>query len=158
MAHVMRLHTHLFCAWHKKISRPHKHTLVLYFSFSALVHLICSPSSTYLHIYVIICLSVCPFPFSAIRFGRMPQAEKEKLLAEFSSDMDHMHPEAADLRSLARHLYEAYLKYFPLTKAKARAILSGKTGDNAVSNCLDDTLLSHMHLSICGASKYQTQM
>ncbi|KAM3878050.1 peroxisome proliferator-activated receptor gamma [Diretmus argenteus] len=68
---------------------------------------------------------------NAIRFGRMPQAEKEKLLAEFSSDMDHMHPEAADLRALARHLYEAYLKYFPLTKAKARAILSGKTGDNS---------------------------
>lgn len=62
----------------------------------------------------------------------MPQAEKEKLLAEFSSDMEHMHPEAADLRALSRHLYEAYLKYFPLTKAKARAILSGKTGDNAV--------------------------
>ncbi|XP_023267236.1 peroxisome proliferator-activated receptor gamma-like [Seriola lalandi dorsalis] len=61
----------------------------------------------------------------------MPQAEKEKLLAEFSSDMEHMHPEAADLRALSRHLYEAYLKYFPLTKAKARAILSGKTGDNA---------------------------
>ncbi|CAJ1050493.1 peroxisome proliferator-activated receptor gamma isoform X2 [Xyrichtys novacula] len=80
---------------------------------------------------LLICVSLCPFPFSAIRFGRMPQAEKEKLLAEFSSDMEHMHPEAADLRSLARHLYEAYLKYFPITKAKARAILSGKTGDNA---------------------------
>ncbi|XP_069002286.1 peroxisome proliferator-activated receptor gamma [Embiotoca jacksoni] len=75
------------------------------------------------------CLNV-GMSHNAIRFGRMPQAEKEKLLAEFSSDMDHMHPEAADLRSLARHLYEAYLKYFPLTKAKARAILSGKTGDN----------------------------
>ncbi|XP_076865777.1 peroxisome proliferator-activated receptor gamma isoform X2 [Brachyhypopomus gauderio] len=68
---------------------------------------------------------------NAIRFGRMPQAEKEKLLAEFSADMDHMHPEAADLRSLAKHLYESYLKNFPLTKAKARAILSGKTSDNA---------------------------
>lgn len=63
----------------------------------------------------------------------MPQAEKEKLLAEFSTDMEHMHPAAADLRALARHLYEAYLKYFPLTKAKARAILSGKTGDNVSS-------------------------
>uniref|UniRef100_A0A8C5HIK1 Peroxisome proliferator-activated receptor gamma n=1 Tax=Gouania willdenowi TaxID=441366 RepID=A0A8C5HIK1_GOUWI len=79
-----------------------------------------------------LCNRVCSlvFCFAAIRFGRMPQAEKEKLLAEFSSDMEHMHPEAADLRALARHLYEAYLKYFPLTKAKARAILSGKTGDN----------------------------
>ncbi|KAK6320751.1 hypothetical protein J4Q44_G00077270 [Coregonus suidteri] len=69
---------------------------------------------------------------NAIRFGRMPQAEKEKLLAEFSTDMDTMHPEAADLRSLGKLLLESYLKYFPLTKAKARAILSGKTGDNAV--------------------------
>ncbi|XP_068171089.1 peroxisome proliferator-activated receptor gamma isoform X2 [Antennarius striatus] len=75
------------------------------------------------------CLSV-GMSHNAIRFGRMPQAEKEKLLAEFSSDMEHIHPEAADLRALSRHLYEAYLKYFPLTKAKARAILSGKTGDN----------------------------
>lgn len=82
--------------------------------------------------------------FPAIRFGRMPQAEKEKLLAEFSSDMEHMHPEAADLRTLARHLYEAYLKYFPLTKAKARAILSGKTGDNAVSS----TALILLHLFV----------
>ncbi|XP_042589474.1 peroxisome proliferator-activated receptor gamma-like [Cyprinus carpio] len=68
---------------------------------------------------------------NAIRFGRMPQAEKEKLLAEFSTDVDHKHPESADLRALARHLYESYLKYFPLTKAKARAILSGKTSDSA---------------------------
>lgn len=64
----------------------------------------------------------------------MPQAEKEKLLAEFSSDLEHLHPEAADLRALSRHLYEAYLKNFPLTKAKARAILSGKTGDKAVGS------------------------
>ncbi|XP_028853391.1 peroxisome proliferator-activated receptor gamma isoform X2 [Denticeps clupeoides] len=68
---------------------------------------------------------------NAIRFGRMPQAEKEKLLAEVSADMDHMHPESADLRALAKHLYESYLKNFPLTKAKARAILSGKTSDSA---------------------------
>uniref|UniRef100_A0A3Q3WAZ4 Peroxisome proliferator-activated receptor gamma n=1 Tax=Mola mola TaxID=94237 RepID=A0A3Q3WAZ4_MOLML len=76
------------------------------------------------------CLNV-GMSHNAIRFGRMPQAEKEKLLAEFSSDREHMHPEAADLRALSRHLYEAYLKYFPLTKAKARAILSGKNGDKA---------------------------
>ncbi|XP_068449600.1 peroxisome proliferator-activated receptor gamma [Clinocottus analis] len=75
------------------------------------------------------CLNV-GMSHNAIRFGRMPQAEKEKLLAEFSSDVVHMHPEAADLRALSRHLYEAYLKYFPITKVKARAILSGKTGDN----------------------------
>lgn len=75
------------------------------------------------------CLNV-GMSHNAIRFGRMPQAEKEKLLAECSSDVELLHPEAADLRALSRHLYEAYLKYFPLTKAKARAILSGKSGDN----------------------------
>lgn len=75
------------------------------------------------------CLNV-GMSHNAIRFGRMPQAEKEKLLAECSSDVELLHPEAADLRALSRHLYEAYLKYFPLTKAKARAILTGKTGDN----------------------------
>lgn len=82
----------------------------------------------------LMCIYVGVSCLPAIRFGRMPQAEKEKLLAEFSSDLEHMHPEAADLRALSRHLYEAYLKNFPLTKAKARAILSGKTGDKAVGS------------------------
>lgn len=100
------------------------------------------------------CVSVCPFPFPAIRFGRMPQAEKEKLLAEFSSDMEHMHPEAADLRALSRHLYEAYLKYFPLTKAKARAILSGKNGDNAVSSTALILFINTAYCSIYCKNKW----
>lgn len=97
---------------------------------------VCGDYSFYLSCYFqsarLLCVCVRASRFPAIRFGRMPQAEKEKLLAEFSSDLEHMHPEAADLRALSRHLYEAYLKNFPLTKAKARAILSGKTGDKAV--------------------------
>ncbi|KAJ8788103.1 hypothetical protein J1605_005402 [Eschrichtius robustus] len=48
----------------------------------------------------------------------MPQAEKEKLLAEISSDIDQLNPESADLRALAKHLYDSYIKSFPLTKAK----------------------------------------
>lgn len=105
---------------------------------------ICLPAP----VRVLMCVvSVCLFPFPAIRFGRMPQAEKEKLLAEFSSDMEHMHPEAADLRALSRHLYEAYLKYFPLTKAKARAILSGKTGDNAVGSTA--LILLYFYIFVC---------
>lgn len=71
---------------------------------------------------------------SAIRFGRMPQAEKEKLLAEISSDIEQLNPESADLRALAKHLYDSYIKSFPLTKAKARAILTGKTTDKSVSS------------------------
>ncbi|KAL0600171.1 Peroxisome proliferator-activated receptor gamma, partial [Plecturocebus cupreus] len=77
---------------------------------------------------------------SAIRFGRMPQAEKEKLLAEISSDIDQLNPESADLRALAKHLYDSYIKSFPLTKAKARAILTGKTTDKSVSSLLLSSL------------------
>lgn len=64
----------------------------------------------------------------------MPQAEKEKLLAEISSDIEQLNPESADLRALAKHLYDSYIKSFPLTKAKARAILTGKTTDKSVSS------------------------
>ncbi|KAK6473919.1 peroxisome proliferator-activated receptor gamma-like [Huso huso] len=63
--------------------------------------------------------------------GRHTSAEKEKLLAEISSDIDQMNPESADLRALAKHLYDSYFKSFPLTKSKARAILTGKAGDKA---------------------------
>lgn len=70
----------------------------------------------------------------------MPQAEKEKLLAEISSDIDQLNPESADLRALAKHLYDSYIKSFPLTKAKARAILTGKTTDKSVSSFLLSSL------------------
>ncbi|GCC21817.1 peroxisome proliferator-activated receptor gamma [Chiloscyllium punctatum] len=68
---------------------------------------------------------------NAIRFGRMPQAEKEKLLAEISSDAGQLNPESADLRALAKHMFESYNKAFPITKAKSRAIMAGKTGDKS---------------------------
>lgn len=76
------------------------------------------------------CLAV-GMSHNAIRFGRMPQAEKEKLLAEISSDIDQLNPECADQRVLAKHLYDSYLKSFPLTKAKARAILTGRATDKS---------------------------
>ncbi|KAM4652335.1 peroxisome proliferator-activated receptor gamma isoform 2-T2 [Discoglossus pictus] len=76
------------------------------------------------------CLSV-GMSHNAIRFGRMPQAEKEKLLAEISTDIDHLNPESADQRVLAKHLYDSYIKSFPLTKAKARAIMTGRTTDKS---------------------------
>uniref|UniRef100_A0A8C4M8A3 Peroxisome proliferator-activated receptor gamma n=1 Tax=Equus asinus TaxID=9793 RepID=A0A8C4M8A3_EQUAS len=78
------------------------------------------------------CLAV-GMSHNAIRFGRMPQAEKEKLLAEISSDIDQLNPESADLRALGKHLYDSYIKSFPLTKAKARAILTGKTTDKSTA-------------------------
>lgn len=64
----------------------------------------------------------------AIRFGRMPQSEKLKLKAEMVTvDKEVVDPRVADQKTLARQIYEAYLKNFNMNKAKARSILSGKT-------------------------------
>ncbi|XP_072915327.1 peroxisome proliferator-activated receptor alpha b isoform X2 [Hemitrygon akajei] len=72
------------------------------------------------------CLSV-GMSHNAIRFGRMPQSEKEKLKAEILIlEQDVQNSQMADLVSLAKHIYEAYLKNFNMNKTKARAILTGK--------------------------------
>lgn len=64
----------------------------------------------------------------AIRFGRMPQSEKLKLKAEMvTGDREVEDPQLADQKTLARQIYEAYLKNFNMNKAKARTILTGKT-------------------------------
>ncbi|XP_060701508.1 peroxisome proliferator-activated receptor delta-like [Hemiscyllium ocellatum] len=64
---------------------------------------------------------------NAIRFGRMPEAEKKKLVAGLlASEATVQNPVIADLKSLAKHVYDAYLKNFNMTKKKARDILSGK--------------------------------
>lgn len=66
---------------------------------------------------------------AAIRFGRMPQAEKLKLKAEMvtGGEREVEDPLLADQKTLARHIYEAYLKNFSMNKAKARTVLTGKT-------------------------------
>ncbi|XP_007892312.2 peroxisome proliferator-activated receptor delta [Callorhinchus milii] len=65
---------------------------------------------------------------NAIRFGRMPEAEKKKLVAGLLAGeaTTVQNPQIADLKSLAKHVYDAYLKNFNMTKKKARDILSGK--------------------------------
>ncbi|CAM9910968.1 unnamed protein product [Lampetra fluviatilis] len=69
----------------------------------------------------------------AIRFGRMPQAEKERLIAEVGGGTGETEVAAAgDLRSLAHVIQEAYLRIFPLSKARAQAILAGKAAGSAV--------------------------
>lgn len=67
---------------------------------------------------------------NAIRFGRMPQTEREKLLGEIAREMEQLDREAAEMRSLAKQLYDSYIKHFPLPKSKAKAILSGKTSNS----------------------------
>ncbi|KAJ3596991.1 hypothetical protein NHX12_003391 [Muraenolepis orangiensis] len=64
----------------------------------------------------------------SIRFGRMPQSEKLKLKAELVTvERDVSDPRQADQKTLARQIYEAYLKNFSMNKTKARTILTGKT-------------------------------
>ncbi|KAL1021489.1 hypothetical protein UPYG_G00013930 [Umbra pygmaea] len=85
----------------------------------------------------------------AIRFGRMPQVEREKLLAEFMDEENRI-PESADLRALSRQLSLSYNRYFPLTKSKARAILSGKTNGNSLFVIHDmNSLMAGQHFIKC---------
>uniref|UniRef100_A0A6I8NHC9 Peroxisome proliferator activated receptor delta n=1 Tax=Ornithorhynchus anatinus TaxID=9258 RepID=A0A6I8NHC9_ORNAN len=65
--------------------------------------------------------------YPAIRFGRMPEAEKRRLVAGLlASEGDRQHPQGADLRAFSKHMYSAYLRNFNMTKKKARGILTGK--------------------------------
>ncbi|XP_009987956.1 PREDICTED: peroxisome proliferator-activated receptor delta [Tauraco erythrolophus] len=72
------------------------------------------------------CLSL-GMSHNAIRFGRMPEAEKRKLVAGLTaSEISCQNPQVADLKAFSKHIYNAYLKNFNMTKKKARGILTGK--------------------------------
>ncbi|XP_075631681.1 peroxisome proliferator-activated receptor delta isoform X3 [Balearica regulorum gibbericeps] len=72
------------------------------------------------------CLSL-GMSHNAIRFGRMPEAEKRKLVAGLTaSEINSQNPQVADLKAFSKHIYNAYLKNFNMTKKKARGILTGK--------------------------------
>lgn len=73
------------------------------------------------------CLSL-GMSHDAIRYGRMPEAEKKKLVAGLlAEDQDTQNPGASDLKALAKQVNTAYLKNLNMTKKKARSILTGKT-------------------------------
>lgn len=64
----------------------------------------------------------------------MPEAEKRKLVAGLTASEGHLHnPQLADLKAFSKHIYNAYLKNFNMTKKKARSILTGKSSHTAVS-------------------------
>ncbi|XP_027732108.1 peroxisome proliferator-activated receptor delta isoform X4 [Vombatus ursinus] len=72
------------------------------------------------------CLSL-GMSHNAIRFGRMPEAEKRKLVEGLTaSEVRGQNPQGADLKAFSKHIYNAYLKNFNMTKKKARGILTGK--------------------------------
>lgn len=65
---------------------------------------------------------------NAIRFGRIPQSEKQRLKAEKDvSGKEEHESQQPDTKNLARQMHEAYLKHFHMNKAKARVFLTGKT-------------------------------
>ncbi|KAI5095447.1 peroxisome proliferator-activated receptor gamma [Silurus meridionalis] len=63
---------------------------------------------------------------TAIRFGRTPLAEREKMILEFRSLVHPLDSESEQHQAISRNLYQSYLKHFPMTRSKAKAILSGK--------------------------------
>ncbi|XP_062872223.1 peroxisome proliferator-activated receptor gamma-like [Trichomycterus rosablanca] len=67
---------------------------------------------------------------TAIRFGRTPLAERERMIAEFHTAAGEPALESVNRQTLARHLYDSYLKHFPMTKSRARAILTGRDGEH----------------------------
>ncbi|XP_073336915.1 peroxisome proliferator-activated receptor alpha-like isoform X1 [Pagrus major] len=98
------------------------------------------------------CLSV-GMSHNAIRFGRMPQAEKLKLKAERKVvEKEVAGPMLADHKILVREIHGAYVKNFSMNKAKARLILTGKTSkpqpfiihDMETFQLAERTLAAHM--------------
>ncbi|NP_001117110.1 peroxisome proliferator-activated receptor beta2B [Salmo salar] len=65
--------------------------------------------------------------YTAIRYGRMPEAEKKLMAGLLAEELDAQHHGGLDLKTLAKQVYQAYLKNLIMTKKKARNILTGKT-------------------------------
>ncbi|XP_059359683.1 peroxisome proliferator-activated receptor delta b [Carassius carassius] len=63
----------------------------------------------------------------AIRYGRMPEVEKKKLVAGLLAGEKLQSSSGADLKTLAKHVNTSYLRNLNMTKKKARSILTGKT-------------------------------
>ncbi|XP_020785771.1 peroxisome proliferator-activated receptor alpha isoform X2 [Boleophthalmus pectinirostris] len=95
------------------------------------------------------CLSV-GMSHNAIRFGRMPQAEKLKL-REVCKVLQRETPLPSDHKLLISQIHRAYMKNFNMNKAKARLILTGKTSqppfiihDMDTFQLAERTLAAHM--------------
>ncbi|XP_041701374.1 peroxisome proliferator-activated receptor delta-like isoform X2 [Coregonus clupeaformis] len=73
----------------------------------------------------------------AIRYGRMPEAEKKLMAGLLAEELDTQHPGGLDLKTLTKQVYQAYLQNLIMTKKKARSILTGKT------SCTSVTLLKY---------------
>ncbi|KAJ0064161.1 hypothetical protein NL108_001476 [Boleophthalmus pectinirostris] len=76
------------------------------------------------------CLSL-GMSHDAIRYGRMPEAERKKLVAGLLAEELNLKPGGSDLKTLAKQVNTAYLKNLSMTKKRARSILMGKTSSTS---------------------------
>uniref|UniRef100_A0A8D3CE39 Peroxisome proliferator-activated receptor delta b n=1 Tax=Scophthalmus maximus TaxID=52904 RepID=A0A8D3CE39_SCOMX len=77
------------------------------------------------------CLSL-GMSHDAIRYGRMPESERKKLVAGLlAEEQHHGKPGGSDLKTLAKQVNTAYLKNLSMTKKRARSILMGKTSSTS---------------------------
>lgn len=77
------------------------------------------------------CLSL-GMSHDAIRYGRMPEAERKKLVAGLlAEELNLGKPGGSDLKTLAKQVNTAYLKNLSMTKKRARSILTGKTSSTS---------------------------
>ncbi|KAG8002712.1 Peroxisome proliferator-activated receptor delta [Nibea albiflora] len=68
----------------------------------------------------------------SIRYGRMPEAERKKLVAGLlAEELNLGKPGGSDLKTLAKQVNTAYLKNLSMTKKRARSILTGKTSSTS---------------------------
>lgn len=90
---------------------------------------------------------------SAIRYGRMPEAERKKLVAGLLAEEGVGKPGCSDLKSLAKQVNSAYLKNLSMTKKRARSILAGKTSSTSVRTALTP---SHCYTKAPGLLSWHT--
>ncbi|XP_054639637.1 peroxisome proliferator-activated receptor delta b [Dunckerocampus dactyliophorus] len=77
------------------------------------------------------CLSL-GMSHDAIRYGRMPEAERKKLVAGLlAEEVNPGKAGGSDLKTLAKQVNTAYLKNLSMTKKRARSILMGKTSSTS---------------------------
>ncbi|KAM6985679.1 peroxisome proliferator-activated receptor alpha-like [Aplochiton taeniatus] len=110
------------------------------------------------------CLSV-GMSHNAIRFGRMPQAEKLKLKAEnLVGEREVGESREGDQKTIVKQIHEAYMKSFSMNKAKARATLTGKNStppfvihDMETLQLAERTLVAHLVGSECPGPMWSQQ-
>ncbi|XP_068125536.1 peroxisome proliferator-activated receptor delta-like [Hyperolius riggenbachi] len=64
---------------------------------------------------------------NAIRFGRMPEAEKRRLIQTSAKDAGKSENQESDLLALSQQIHSSYMNTFTMTKKRARDILTGRS-------------------------------